>query len=208
MKQSIWGLSILVFLLTIKTAAFADVGDDFVNNGIRYIIFASGHVGGDGVSACVEPIRNTKYSGNITIPERITHNGKTYVVSMIDQSAFENCVDLQSISLPNTIVEIRTNAFKGCSRIKSIVIPNSVLELRNNVFENATSLISISIGNQIKEIFTNTFAGCASLKSITFPKSIERISSDALKGCTSLEEAIFECCIKIPVVLKGNKSIK
>ena len=41
MKHSLLRLSLLTLLLALKTAVFADVGDDFIHNGIRYIIFVN-----------------------------------------------------------------------------------------------------------------------------------------------------------------------
>ena len=201
-------LTLLLMSLLTCVNALA-VGEDFVKDGIRYIIFVSGDdVGDDGISACVEPIDGSPYSGNITIPERVSYNGKSYVVSMIDQYAFADCENLRSVSLPNTITEIRDGAFEGCTGITKIIIPNSVLRLWPRTFKDATSLSSVTIGNNVEEIHNETFAGCTSLKSITFPKNIQNIYPDALEDCTGLEEVNFECVVEIGDLLRGNTSLR
>lgn len=197
-------LTLLLMSLLTCVNALA-VGEDFVKDCIRYIIFVSGDdVGDDGISACVEPIDGSPYSGNITIPERVSYNGKSYVVSMIDQYAFADCENLRSVNLPNTITEIRDGTFEGCTGITKIVIPNSVQRLWSRAFKDATSLSSVTIGNNVEEIHNETFAGCTSLKSITFPKNIKNIYRDALEGCTGLEEVNFECVVEIGELLRGN----
>jgi hypothetical protein len=127
---------------------------------------------------------------------------------MIDQYAFADCENLRSVSLPNTITEIRDGAFEGCTGITKIVIPSSVLRLWSRTFKGATSLSSVTIGNNVEEIQDETFAGCTSLKSITFPKNIQNIYPDALEDCTGLEEVNFECVVEIGGLLRGNTSLR
>ena len=68
---------------------------------------------------------------------------------IICDRAFFDCINLTSISVPNSVKNIGEWAFAGCSLLSSIDIPNSV----------------ISIGN-------NAFAGCLSLKYISIPESV------------------------------------
>ena len=42
------------------------------------------------------------------------------------QAIFENCVNLESVTIPNTVTEIYPLAFMGCTKLKSITIPKSV----------------------------------------------------------------------------------
>ena len=57
------------------------------------------------------------YSGDITIPETVTHNDVTYSVTEIDYQAFFNSTELNSIKLPKTIKLVDANAFQGLSLI-------------------------------------------------------------------------------------------
>ena len=42
------------------------------------------------------------------------------------QAIFENCVNLENVTIPNTVTEIYPLAFIGCTKLKSITIPKSV----------------------------------------------------------------------------------
>lgn len=98
--------------------------------------------------------RGVKYSkdGRKLLKAPTTLSG-TYSIKetteIICDRAFFVCINLTSISVPNSVKDIGEWAFAGCSLLSSIDIPNSV----------------ISIGN-------NAFAGCLSLKYISIPESV------------------------------------
>ena len=49
---------------------------------------------------------STKYTGNVTIPGTVTNNETTYTVKAIGSYAFQNCKDLTSVSIENSIENI------------------------------------------------------------------------------------------------------
>jgi len=50
--------------------------------------------------------RENKYSGEITIPETVDYEGKTYSVTSIGNSAFDGCSGLTSIIILNSVTSI------------------------------------------------------------------------------------------------------
>ena len=104
------------------------------------------------------------YSGDIVIPSTVNYGGTTYSVTNImgDGGAFGNCINLTSISIPNSMTTIGENAFWNCSSLTSIIIPESVTSIENAAFMDCSSLVSISIpanayyGDMV-------FDGCTSL---------------------------------------------
>ena len=63
---------------------------------------------------------SNEYSGTVTIPESVAYNGKTYSVTSIGSSAFENCWGLTSITIPNSVTSIGDAAFESCTNLTSI----------------------------------------------------------------------------------------
>lgn len=63
-----------------------------------------------------------KPSGDLIIPETVTYEGETYIVTRISNDAFEWCQELTSVTIPNSITEIGENAFLGCTGLTSVTI--------------------------------------------------------------------------------------
>ena len=57
--------------------------------------------------------------------------------------------------------------FQNCSNLTSVTIPNSVSNIGANAFYNCRSLSSLTIGNSVTSIGESTFRGCSGLTSVT-----------------------------------------
>ena len=88
---------------------------------------------GKGISDVIIDNSN-RYSGNVTIPESVTYNGRTYSVTSINEYAFYGCSDLTSVIIPNSITSIGDYAFRNCSGLTSVTIPNSVISIGSQAF--------------------------------------------------------------------------
>ena len=53
------------------------------------------------------------YSGVITIPSSIKVNDTEYSVTSVGNSAFEDCISLTLITIPNSVTSIAGYAFRG-----------------------------------------------------------------------------------------------
>lgn len=137
-----------------------------------------------------------KYSGVVDIPQSITANGRSNTVVSIGNSAFENCPNLTSITIPNSVTKIGDSAFRGCIGIDSIAIPWSVTNIGSLALSGCTGLekIVVARGNSIYDsrddcnaIITKDsnmlIAGC---KNTTITNSVACIGNGAFYGCSNL----------------------
>ena len=109
-------------------------------------------------------------------------------ITNIGQSAFMDCVNLTSVTIPDTVRLIWYGAFWNCSSLKSIDIPESVYMIRERAFMNCTSLEQIELPDGISRIWEYAFYGCTGLTSVKLPSSLTRIDMYAFENCTSLAE--------------------
>ncbi len=159
---------------------------DFESNGMYYKVISE-----EELTCEVSPIELNSYNegpynGNVVIPSIVANNGKTYQVVRIGDSAFEDCYNLESISIPNSIESIGTYAFASCQRLKNVDIPNSVKEFGYGVFFDCYSLTSATLPEDIEVIGSQMFEWCENLASIVIPKNVTEINRYAFTMCKKL----------------------
>ena len=130
---------------------------------------------------------DNEYSGNVIIPESVEYNGKVYSVTGIGSSAFENCIGLTSVTVPNSVTYIGERAFYGCASLIDMAIPNSLYTINNYTFYGCSSIESIIIPNSVSEIGSYAFMYCVNLRTVSMPESLYSIGIYSFYGCTSLE---------------------
>ncbi len=126
------------------------------------------------------------YSGNITIPKKVTYEDVEYSVTTIGQYAFHCNYYLTSLVIPNSVTDIGFMALAYCLRLTSVNIPNSVTSIGGSAFEGCESLTSLDIPNSVTSIGTNGFNGCTSITSLNIPNSVTSIGSGVLANCSGL----------------------
>ena len=126
---------------------------------------------------------DNKYEGDITIPSSIKVNDTEYSVTSVGNSAFEDCISLTLITIPNSVTSIGMCAFRHCRSLTSITIPNSVTSIGGDAFYYCSSLTSIIIPNSVTSIDYYAFRNCSGLQSITIPNSVTIIRDYAFEVC-------------------------
>lgn len=107
-------------------------------------------------------------------------------VMSIGNSAFYNCYNLVSISIPDKVISIEAFAFNNCYGLTYISIPDKVTSIDNSAFYSCCSLTYISIPDSVTSIGNNTFSLCRSLTSINIPDSVTSIKNSTTSYCDSL----------------------
>ena len=111
-------------------------------------------------------------------------------ITSIPESAFDECVKLKSVMIPDksNLTSIGKWAFQGCIKLKSIVIPKSVTEIGESVFQGCIELKSIVIPESVTKIGDWAFAFCKKLESIMIPAeyNLTSIGKRAFQGCNNL----------------------
>jgi hypothetical protein len=120
--------------------------------------------------------------GEVTIPS----NTNGWPVTIIGNSAFYNCTNLDGITIPSSVTNIGDYAFSYCYSLTNIAVPDSVTSMGDWVFLYCTNLANITIPNSLTSIGTAAFENCLSLTSITLPKSVTNIGDFAFLNCCYL----------------------
>ena len=142
----------------------------------------------DGNNVSVSKGTNTP-SGDIEIPSEVTdsESGTPYTVTSIGSSAFLNCSDLTSVTIPESVESIGYMAFRGCTGLTSINIPKSVISIADYAFSNCSNLTTINISEGVINIQNDVFSNCSNLTTINIPESVTSIGDRVFNGCRSLQ---------------------
>ena len=104
---------------------------------------------------------------NVTIPEAIEAYGQTFSVDTIGKDAFYGCDELESITMPNSIVRIEEYAFYNCSAVKKFIIPGNVTFIGQRAFWDCKEMTSLAIYGNVATIGDYAFRNCSKIASIT-----------------------------------------
>ncbi len=156
------------------------------------------------------------YSGDVVIPETIEHNGKTYDVTCIGDSAFYNCTGLNSISLPNSVARIGRNAFNNTGWFDNqpdgvvyagkvayaykgtmpkgteLVLKEGTLGIASYAFSGCQNMVSFTIPNSVRCLGNHSFISCTGLTSAFIPKNVTSIGIAPFDRCEGLESIVVE----------------
>ena len=123
--------------------------------------------------------------------------------------------------IPDGVITILGRAFADCIYLESVFIPSSVIEIEQGAFRECHGLSNVTFGNDSKlEIINGSmFFGCVSLESIYLPDNVKRLGSGVFWGCTSLKEIymgenvvyfgqhlLHQCYALEKIVFRGTES--
>ncbi len=146
-------------------------------------------------------------TGDLIIPATVTHEGKTYQVTAIDYTAFEDCTSLTSLSIPASVTVIGHRCVQGCTQLSNINVDS------NNPWYTAKQGVVVAENSYFSELIaypagkTSTFfrvpAGVTSippsffrdntyLQRVELPSSVVVVDLLAFRGCTALTTIVTE----------------
>lgn len=111
-------------------------------------------------------------------------------VTGIGSNAFQDCVRVESASLPGSLTQIGKNAFMRCRALKEVRVPDGITGLENAVFYECTSLRRVELPESITFIGSEAFRSCTALTGISLPKGVSSINYMAFSN-SGLEEITF-----------------
>ncbi|MBD5131115.1 MAG: leucine-rich repeat protein, partial [Clostridiales bacterium] len=156
---------------------------------------------------CVS-LESVDFGGRSVIIQRFlfsSPNGADYYIPLkevkgienatrIRTTAFRNCKDLVSITIPAGVTSLDTYMFMGCTSLTTVNgldhITTWSSATTTSVFDGCSSLASIDLSSATY-IGTNMFRGTA-IKKVTIPSTVTSIAAGAFLDCANLEEVVFE----------------
>ena len=129
-------------------------------------------------------IENSAFEDGMNLKAVIIPN----TVTSIGEKAFSDCWALTNITIPDSVTKIRRAAFYGCSKLTEINIPKGVTTIESGVFHHCNELQNVTLPEGVTSIGENAFSECWAFTNITIPNSVTEIGRGAFYGCYKLTE--------------------
>lgn len=135
---------------------------------------------------------NTDAKGALDIPESIDG----YTVVAIGPSAFQKCIGLTSVVVPDTVTEIGESAFRNCTALASATIPNAITSIKPYTFYNC-ALTDFKFPDGLVEIGDYAFQQLK-MTSLTLPDRVSIVGEGAFKDSSLRDVTLPDSLTYIP----------
>ncbi len=96
--------------------------------------------------------------------------------------------DIKEIIISEGITDLYNHAFQDCVNLEKVSFPSTLIKINNYAFKNCTSLKELHLPQNLREIGVNAFYGCSSLEKVVIPPSLSYIYADAFSYCSKLDD--------------------
>ena len=111
--------------------------------------------------------------GDVVVPAEIDG----FTVDVIGINVFKGDT-ITSLTLPETVLELRSNAVASCEKLTSVTLPQSLVVINRMNFFSCNALSEITIPASVRYIGDTSFRFCDALRKITFEGVCPAIDMD------------------------------
>ena len=176
---------------------------DFEVDGIYYL------ENGNEAKVTYRDMSFNSYSGEVEIPETVTHDGKTYQVTAIGGYAFAGCESLTSVKMP-FIEQVDDYAFTYCSGLHSLTLGKAFKSLGRSSFYGIVALDHLEVmdidafaSNDFDSYYTNPLVYARRLyhngeevTDLVIHNSAGRVGANSFMFCESFKSLTIEDGVK------------
>lgn len=150
----------LIFLLLLVSGTMlCHAYSDFLADGLAYSINS------DRESVVVTYVKdawnwktwNNYENETIEVPASVSDGDNTYTVTAVGDKAFNNCHNLTSVILPNTVKSLGSYSFSCCDKLEEISLPEGLETIDSYAFFNCSRLKKIVIPTSVKKFENGVF---------------------------------------------------
>ena len=121
---------------------------------------------------------------------------------IIPGECFRYCSALETVTLPDSVTEIRcgeydsTGAFAECPSLRSVSIGKGIESISQYAFRTTGSDLAVTFREGVTAIPESAFSGRGELKTVILPDTLESIGSSAFRNCPNLTGTVFPASLR------------
>ena len=114
----------------------------------------------------------------IIIPDAIDG----YRVTSVGAEAFRGCADLNAVSIPDSVTEIKDGAFRGCTGLMAVRIPSFARTIGDLAFSGCARLARVGIPASVAFIGKAAFGGVGEVRVQEANRNYRSVDGDLYSG--------------------------
>lgn len=112
-------------------------------------------------------------------------------VTKLEDKAFEKCVNLKSVTIPEGVTAITYGAFSECTALEAVIIPESVVSIASYAFAQCGELKQVIIPGDVTDIGSRAFYNCGKLELVALPAALKNVGGSAFEYCTGIQNVYY-----------------
>ena len=118
----------------------------------------------------------TPYTGYLRLAEGIEYIG---------ERAFQGCVTLCDVTIPNSVTHLGSRAFYKCAELKTVTMGTGVTQVLPYTFYKCAALQTVTETSHLETVDNYAFCGCEALTAMDL-QSLQTVGRYAFYGCGSM----------------------
>lgn len=97
---------------------------------------------------------------------------------------------IRHFELPATVISYGSGVLYDCLELESVILPDNLTEIYDSMFRGCESLTVIDIPDGVTKLGDFAFDGCASLASIIIPAGVTYVGNYCFSDCSNLRHIV------------------
>jgi hypothetical protein len=131
---------------------------------------------------------STKYSGEITVPATVTHEGRQYRVRGVDDYSFFYCSKLTGITVSEGVEHWGDHQLVRSNNITKLILPSTIKNMKEVPYAYCAKFGKLKTVQlpPVEAIGDSAFCSCIALTGLTLPEGCRRLGRYALARANKL----------------------
>jgi|GEM_PF-4794482 len=145
---------------------------------------------------------------------RLNINGSGAMEDMTEGQPWRAFLEqIKTVNVGYSVKSIGAAAFKDCTALESVILPDGLLDIGSEAFNNCRVLPKLDLPGELQSVGEAAFEDCRALTGLLFPDGLEDIPAAVCRRCWALEvlglsenlksigDAAFDDCRVLPSVI-------
>jgi hypothetical protein len=123
----------------------------------------------------------------VSIPDTI----EGLPVFVIEEAAFSSNTNITSVTIPDSVVQIKKSAFENCENLNTLTLSKNLNDIPDYMCNECINLKNIEIPYGVKSIGASAFKNCESFTEIVVPSTVSNIGIVAFANCKNVKTIVI-----------------